>query len=399
MSVLNSWQRIDRVIPEKPFGDGIAGDYSSATVPDPPKLSISGVATETHIHGTAGQFSAGDVIFLHQSRGTGVGQWEINQVTADNGDGTYNLKVTLQYTYTDSGASQAQAVKVFRYKNVEIPTGATWTTPPWNGDVGGIFPLAIDGNLTITGTLNAIGIAGASSYSTNWLAGGAGAGYMGGTGDGRSQASHASYQGEGTTGAGGVSTAANGTGGGGSSTSNWGGGSGGGGGHALSGTNGYSTSGGAVCGTGGGSGGTADLTTMIFGGAGGGGCCDSWNVPAGGGGGGGPIVVLFVKNITSVNSLNNTGGEGGHTGYGPGGGGAGGSVLIVCGTGALGTDKIISLGEDGYNNGSNYGGTGSVGRIAVHHSGTVTGTTNPTFTDVTDLTLVEKESAGGIIII
>lgn len=58
----------------------------------------------------------------------------------------------------------------------------------------------------------------------------------------------------------------------------------------------------------------------------------------------------------------------------------------MCKTATLGTNFLTAVGG----NNANIAGVGSVGRIAVHHSGIVTGTTNPTFYDQLDLTLVEK---------
>lgn len=54
----------------------------------------------------------------------------------------------------------------------------------------------------------------------------------------------------------------------------------------------------------------------------------------------------------------------------------------------LGSNLLTATGGAGGTE-TRAGGNGSTGRIAVHHYGTVTGTTNPTFTDVTDASLIE----------
>ena len=99
------------------------------------------------------------------------------------------------------------------------------------------------------------------------------------------------------------------------------------------------------------------------------------------------------KDISIGGTVSVTGGKGAKDGGdgtgGSGGGGAGGSVLYVCATATLGTTKTTSSGGTTEAAGSP-GGSGSVGRIALHHSGTVTGTTTPTFTDISDATLVES---------
>jgi hypothetical protein len=382
MAVLNSWQRIDRVLSGKPFGDGADGAYSSATIPTIVYKSCSGTADSTTLTAsTSSPFEVGDVILIHQSRGTGVGQWEINRI-ASVGSGEYTLQTALKYTY----AAPAQAIKIFRYSSVTTSSG-TWTVPSWNQTIQGILPIACSGTSTLTGlTISGNGGAGTSNIQSDGSRSGrgTGGGYYGGhayNGNGTAN------QGEGTAGTGTTSRDANGSGGGGGQND----GSGAGGGHSTAGANG----GGANPGTGGSAlGADADLTTITFGGGGGGGA-RVYSYTVGGGGAGGAIIMMFAKTFDSSGAtiVRVNGGAGGNANLGgsegmAGGGGSGGSILVVCETATLGTSKLTAtLGAGG--SGSGNGGTGRAGRIAIHHSGTVTGTTNPTFTDVEDSTLVE----------
>lgn len=370
MAVLNSWQKITRVIDGKPFGDGIDGDYSSSTIPTMIYRSCSGSSGSTTLTLGSSGFSNGDLILIHQTRGTGVGQWEINKVVSGGGTTSLTLQTALQYTYTDSGASQAQAVKIFRYNNVTCPSG-TWTVPSWNGDTGGILTLAARGTLTVSGTITAY----ASGYvgGTSWI------------GNGQR------YSGEGTAGTAVAQTNANGNSGGGANIINqWA--TGGGGGHVSAGGNGNQTSP-SVRGLGGNNYfGTNDLTNMIFGGAGGGSGKDTGSSTSNGANGGG-IIAFFAKSITEITGTITTTGGSSSNADTSGGAGAGGSVLIVCKDAVLGTNKITSLaGTPG--TGTMQGGTASIGRIALHYSGTYSGSTNPTLYANQDTTLVE--SAGGI---
>ena len=380
MAVLNSWQKIDRVLAGQPFGTGVDGAYSSATVPTVVYKTCAGTATQTKFAADtdATPFAVGDVILLHQTRGTGAGQWEIVKV-ASLGSDEYNTTTALNYTYTDSGASQAQAVKIPQYTDVTVQTG-TWTVPAWDGNVGGILPLAANKTVTVTGTISA---------TTKGFLGGAGV---------RGRPSNA-IQGEGTSGAGAGSTSANGNGGGGGYVPNSDSRSagGGGGGHGASGTSGSVWGDGCIGGTGGETAGAADLTNIVPGGAGGGGANDGGGADTvGNGGAAGGIVLIFGKVVIMTGSVVTNGGNGGNstTSGAGGGGGAGGSALIVCATATLGTNLVtVAAGSGGTGASNAVGGAGAVGRIAVHHSGTITGTTNPTFTDVTDTSLVE--SGGG----
>lgn len=359
MAVLNEWQKITRVLPGKPFGDGVDGDYNSSTIPTMTYRSCSGTSGNKTLSIASGAYSNGDIILIHQTRGTGVGQWEINQIESGGGTTTLTLKKALQYTYTDSGASQAQVIKVFRYTNVT--QSGTWTITDWDGNINGILAFAAKGTCSVGGTITANG-----------------KGYLLGLSDTEGQG-----YGEGTTGARG------------SSSTTSGGNSGGGGGHATDG--GDSLVGGGT--SGGSSVGSADLTTIVFGGGGGAGA--SANEPDGDGGDSGGMIIGFVKSltVTGASTANGNNGEDAEAGGG-GGGGSGGAQLWVVQTATLGSNKITALagsGGDGVN--TNDGANGSVGRIAVHHSGAVTGTTNPTFTDVTDPSLVEKQPGAGLLML
>lgn len=374
-----------------PFGSGVDGALSSATIPTITRDYCSGNADSTTLTTSASTFATGDLILIHQTRGTGVGQWEINRV-ATGGSSTPTLQVALKYTYTTSGGSVAQAIKIPQYLNTTIQSG-TWTLPSWDSVAGhgGIFPIAIRKVLTGTGNVVASGNNGGTSDATGSVAGGVGIGFKGG--DTLTAVAGTSPQGEGTAGAGTTSTNANGNGGGGATNSGGSGAGGGGGSNVVQGTNGNG-GGGAVGGTKGNSVGSADLTNINLGGGGGSGHTqNSTATERGSGGAGGGIIMIFTDDIELSGTFNLNGGNGGAA-YADGGGGAGGSCLIVCRTATLGSNLITATGGVGGGDPSGAGGgTGGVGAIAVHHSGTVTGTTNPTFTDVSDPSLIE--SLGG----
>lgn len=362
MANLNSWQRIDRVLVGQPFGDGRDGAYTSGTIPTLQVKSCSGTATSTTLTADtdASPYAVGDVILLHQTRGTGAGQWEINQITAVGSD-QYTLKVALNYTYTDSGASQAQVIKIPMYSNVNVSSG-TWTLSDWAGDTGGILPVACNSTFTHAGTIA-----------------GTGKGFRGGAG--RNDGGQPATQGESEVNTGTTSTAANGSGGGGGNSGGSGQNQGGGGGHSSTGENA-----GANGGAGGSTIGTADLTSIFFGGAGGGGRANGGETGTAGGDSGG-IFMLFSRIVSSVSGVAMNGANSADgTGGADGGGGAGGSVLICCESGSLGSTTITAT--KGSNTDLNA--EGSAGRIAIHHSGTVTGTTSPTFEDVSDASMVEN---------
>lgn len=320
--------------------------------------SCSGTSGTTTLTAT-GSFSAGQRLFIHQSRGAGAGSYEDNRV-ASYSAGTITLVHPLENTYTDSGASQAQVVVV---KEASSVTGSIIVSP-WDGNVGGLFPIACNG--VFSGTINANG-----------------KGYRGGRAgqdpNGSTQDNITGEQGEGTSGASARSTSANGNGAGGGyapSPINGEGGHGAGGGYATAGSSG-TTRPSASTSIGGGAVGQAEITSLYFGGGGsGGGFGDAENLPlssSGGGGAGGGAIVVYANKITSSASLtaNGNNGQSEAADQGAGGGGAGGSILIKSVNSDVSGTITASAGTGGN------GGNGSVGRIRIESCG-VTGTTSPT---------------------
>ena len=331
------------------------GSYTQVNV------TCSGTSGSTSLTAT-GTFSAGDRLFIIQSRGTGVGAYEDNRV-ASYSTGTITLVHPLENTYTDSGASQAQVVVVPEATNV---TGS-YTVSAWDGDKGGLFVMACTG--TFAGTVNADG-----------------KGYRGGAG-GPTGTPNQAYCGEGTTGASAQQQTANGNGGGGGKRTASGGGidsGGGAGGSNASGATAGSNSdsnptGGAVSLEVG----QADLSTGIFFGGGGGGGAensDSVSKTASGKNGGG-IIIVYAGTVSSSASLSSDGiandeAERDSNQDGDGGPGAGGTVLIKART--ISSPTITaSKGTRSTFNCIGWAGLASDGRIRVEAC-SITGTTSPT---------------------
>lgn len=388
---LNAWQKITRVAPGKPFGDGSDGPISASSLPAQINMECSGTAASTALAVGLTTLQNNDIILIHQTRGTGVGQWEINRVVSGGGTGSLTLLVPLQYTYTNSGASQAQVIKIRQYTTVTV--SGSWTPPSWDGSVGGIITFACKSLLTLTGELRA------GSQSNGWLS----RGFVGGGSVGRNSRG---FAGEGTAGATHQSnTSANGDGGG---AGDGGGDAGGGGGgsHATSGTSGATGSGGHAGGSPGNTVGTDSLINMNFGGAGGSGGGDEDGDASGRGGDGGGIIALFAKQITvtATGYLIANGGYGmdgtnppGTGGMGGGGGGAGGSILILGQIISMNTNRVNLAGGYHGNGGGgrtveDIGGNGGAGRIAIYYSATLSGSVSNygSYYTEQDKTLVES---------
>jgi hypothetical protein len=362
------------------FGDGTDGalTISVNTTEAPIDSSCSGTINTTSLSATNASFAVGQIILIHQSRGTGAGTWQRNQIQSYTA-GTITLETALNATYTDSGASQAQVRVLKQYTNVTINSGITYTCKAWDGNVGGIIGWLANGTTTSTGTITANGNNGSSG---NDPAGGAGIGFRGGQGlDGTPTIT--AYQGEGTAGASSQSQSANGNGGGaGSENAAPGGEAGGGGGNGTAGSNATTSR----PGLGGSTAGSADLTTMVFGGGGGGGAREATNNTGSGGGGGG-IIFITSADLVVTGAITSNGGNGGDPSgnSAAGGGGAGGSILFKVQTATLGSSLVTATAGSG---GNGYAGAGGVGRIHLDYYTSYTGTTSPTLDATQDGSLV-----------
>jgi len=313
--------------------------------------------TVTDVH-AVWQIVANNVVLIHQSQGTGAGQWELNVATGTLGTGNHTMKYPLTYTY---GAG-AQIVRVPQFTGGTLSANLT-PTSSWNGSWGGIVAIMSSGDLTISGSLSV-----------------SGGGFRGGA-----QRQDYAYTGEGDVGATFLVTA--------DYQRNGNGGSGGhhasppdniavvgsGGGNGVAGGNGYYSYGGTTSGN-------AGLTNMTFGGGGGGGSKGNNNGGiAGNGANGGGAIFIFAKNLTVSGSVITAGNIGQ---YGPdtshGGSGAGGSILVKCQSAIIGTNKVTSSGGVAVDSGAQVGGAG---RIHIDYYSSYTGTTTPTIDAAQDTNL------------
>lgn len=338
------------------FGNGHDGSPAvSGTINS--YAACTGTATQTSLT-TALAANAGDVILIHQSQGTGAGQWEINYVLADAG-ATLTLAYPLAYSY----GTGAQAVLVPQYTGGTLSGAVTATA--WGGSYGGIIALMSNGALTISGSLSVNGV-----------------GHRGGAPGVNTYPNYA-YQGESYIGVGVQSINANGTAGGGGKRDRGldGAGGGGGGGNGTVGIKGVDVQG--TGGLGGGTAGLANLTIMVFGGGGGGngiGARGTKVFLTGGKGGG--IILIIAKTLSISGSVISQGANGGNAGLDQAGSGAGGggSILIKCQSATLGTNIVTANGGIGGTGSglSGSGGNGGVGRIHIDYYSSYTGTTTPT---------------------
>lgn len=334
--------------------------------------------------GAASGFSNGQLVIIHQSSGSNVGNWELNKISSGAGGTSLTMAYALQNTYTTG----AQIFSIKQHSEVNVQSGATWSVPTWNGGTGGIMGFLCNGKVTITATIS-----------------GNGAGYLGAAGvrnaDGK--------QGEGyNAAAGSTSINANTVGGGGGwagdNHGGFGGGGGAGGGHANAGSAG---GGGGTAGSGGtaGQAGIDNVALSIahFGGGGGSGGEQYDQGTAGAGAIGGGGIIIIAPHIEVIGAISSNGNNGGNSQFGisdggGGGGGAGGFILLKGAYVDVGTNLVtVAGGSGGTHTGSGGdGGAGAVGRIHVDYGSVLKGSASPTIDQRLDPILAS--GGGGILL-
>lgn len=337
------------------FGNGSDGSIDLSGTHAPIDSSCSGTAGSTSLSATNASFAPGQRIYIIQMSGTNAGVNNEMNTIASYTAGTITTVSPLAFTYTDSGASQAQVIVMPQYSDVDI--GSTLTSKAWDGNVGGVTPILCSGRISVSGGLTGLGC-----------------GFRGGAG-GASGTNANGTQGESPTGVGSASTSANGAGGGGGGAKGGTGNNaagGGGGGYVNAGGNGTvvlpNT---AIIGTAGaGSLGAADLSSLFIGAGGGGSGASSAVIGVSNGGNGGGIILLFGREVVITGSVSADGaaGSGNASGGASGsGGGAGGSIFIRAVHADIGSGLITANGGigSGGNGGGGTGGSGSVGRIRI----------------------------------
>lgn len=337
--------------------------------------------------------AVGDMVLLHQTQGTGYGNYE-TVIVKTVGSGNFTATTNPDNSYV----SGAQAIKVPQYSGGTLAN--TLTPTAWDGSIGGVTAIAVNGTLTLNGGINANGGDGAdNSFGITQTTGGGfrGSGGIDAAVPAKSSAAEGSATGWTPTVYG---TAANGQGGGGVEKINTGtgagnGAAGGGGSYGGAGSDGTQHANwflgkGATT-----TGGAADGTTAGFGGGGGGGGVDATGVRAGAGGAGGGIVLIFANVIKGSGVIQTKGGKGGSgtdgSYNGGGGAGAGGHILLFGEQIDL-TSLVLSYGGG---TGFGGGGNGGNGRASAFYSNSISKGSN-TITDTLDSSV--KPQGGGAII-
>lgn len=387
------------------FGDGRDGalTISSDTTEAPVDANCTGTSgqttlTITNAHASFSSIAAGDRVLIHQTRGTGAGQYQFAEVSGYSG-GVLTLVEPLtfspQHSATTSVANKAQVRIVKQHTTVTVSSGKTYSPKAWDGLKGGILAFYANDTYTNSGTVTLLekGFRGATSVS--------------GTGQNGITA-------EGSSGLGGsnnnprTTDNSNGNGGGGGEgdtdePAGAQGAAGGGGGSINAGSQGTFSTPTTYGGDPGKAVGASDLTTVTLGGGGGsGGTDDTVSGVSGTGGRGSGIAFIFASTIsTSSGTHIATGGGGGsvsgsppsYTGSyaGGGGGGGAGAFLFKCVDASIGSSNTGNGGAGGIGQYSTNGGAGGAGAFHIDYSSSVSGSSTPALTTAIDSDLSSND--------
>lgn len=307
------------------FGRHIEGDVtiSSNTTLSPANAGLSATANSGQKNvgvDSASSFANGQLVVIHQSRGSGVGNWELNRIASGGGTTSLVMEMDLINTYTESGNSQAQVMELKEYANLTIQASYTLNAPAWDGSKGGILAIMVNGELSVAGNISMVGRGyRGGDYDTNlggWggRAGEGNAGYSGRGGWTGSSENGASPSGGGYGDSSSFGTGASGA-------TDYTGGGGGGGGEGNGGDEGAGGGGGGGNYYGGGGGGTANDNSSGTPPAG-----DGGTSTAVGGGHGGSGTQAAGGNSGGASSNVSGNGGNGQSGAGTNGGGGGGGA-------------------------------------------------------------------------
>ncbi|MES2567636.1 MAG: gliding motility-associated C-terminal domain-containing protein [Bacteroidota bacterium] len=84
------------------------------------------------------------------------GNYEFAEVKSTISNNQIELTCGLTYSYSNTG--KTQIVRVPRYNSLNVTGTGTLTTDAWNGSVGGILAVEVDGNTTIDGLITTTGL-------------------------------------------------------------------------------------------------------------------------------------------------------------------------------------------------------------------------------------------------
>lgn len=166
-------------------GTSIVNEYTAITANV--AVGATSITVANSALNTNGRFTAslqpGDLIMIYQVQGVWIrnqfdvgptdttwgkiqsqadyyncGNYEFRQVVSVPNATTINIDCGTSKPYSTGGIGHvSQVVRVPRYTSLTVNAGATLTCDDWNGTIGGILAVEVQGNTVINGTVDATG--------------------------------------------------------------------------------------------------------------------------------------------------------------------------------------------------------------------------------------------------
>lgn len=141
-------------------------------------VQVQGASINGQLHPTFGDVcDPNDATWGSINNLNNCGNWEYVEVTGTSGGSIINLRCGLEHGYTSAG--KVQVIRVQRYADLTI--AGTLTAEDWAGSTGGIVAVEIEGNTSITGSIDVstlgfrggivAGNNGSLDFNSNWFAG------------------------------------------------------------------------------------------------------------------------------------------------------------------------------------------------------------------------------------
>lgn len=99
--------------------------------------------TKPHVYGKVGKYG-------------NAGNFEVREVLSVNGSNIINLTCPLENSY-HAPQGHVQVIRIPRYNNLTLQNGASVVASDWDGNVGGVVSIEVNGNLVINGQINVSG--------------------------------------------------------------------------------------------------------------------------------------------------------------------------------------------------------------------------------------------------
>jgi hypothetical protein len=148
------------------YGNGSLGNYSSSG-----NINIANLMNYVNVtagtsgtnsltlgsSGNPGNFLQNTLVVIRQLYGTGVGGWELNKISNNNGFPSGGGAITMAYPLQNNYTAGTIMMVLAPFMNFTLNTAHTLTVTNWDGTTHSFLPILCNGTCTITGLIDGVG--------------------------------------------------------------------------------------------------------------------------------------------------------------------------------------------------------------------------------------------------